>query len=258
MNTILTDPSEILGEIYLITNTVTHKCYVGQTLTHRKNHGKYRPFGHEGRFRDHISEAVCNTKKKQCSYLNNAIRQYGAAVFNVVLLEQCDREHLDAREQHYISIHGTLYPNGYNLTIGGKGQRYITPSDITPSELNVPRQRGGCTERSEATRKKMSAQLKIAFADADVRLNLMKRTQCQHLSAKLAQFSGVHIDSDNLEQYIRIRNNKNNGTFIKIIVDDKSTSFVGKHEALDDLKKRAIEFLQNVHRATLSNCSGKP
>ena len=31
-----------------------------------------------GRFKDHISEAKCNTKKNQCWYLNNAIRHYNA------------------------------------------------------------------------------------------------------------------------------------------------------------------------------------
>ena len=40
---ILESNSNVFGEIYLITN-------VGQTLSHRLNHGKYRPFGYKCRF----------------------------------------------------------------------------------------------------------------------------------------------------------------------------------------------------------------
>ena len=43
---------------------------------------KYRPYGHAGRFRCHISEAF-STKKNQSHYLNNAIRKYGVEDFVV-------------------------------------------------------------------------------------------------------------------------------------------------------------------------------
>ena len=103
---------QISGQIYYIENTNTKKGYVGQTLTHRKNKGKYKPFGYNGRFKDHISEALCNTKKKQCRYLNNAIRLYGSEVFIVKLLHECPREDLDSKEKEYILTMNTLYPNG--------------------------------------------------------------------------------------------------------------------------------------------------
>ena len=43
---------------------INNKIYVGQAVTHRLNKNKYRYFGYEGRFKDHISEAINNTKKK--------------------------------------------------------------------------------------------------------------------------------------------------------------------------------------------------
>ena len=73
---IIDDKTKIYGEIYLIQCLVSKKCYVGQTLSHRLQHKRYRPFGTEGRWKDHVSEAINNTKKKQCTYLNNAIRKY--------------------------------------------------------------------------------------------------------------------------------------------------------------------------------------
>ena len=90
MNDILTDKSKILGEIYIIRNVITNMNYIGQTVSHRKNHQKYRPFGYVGRFKDHVSEAICNTKKNQCWYLNNAIRHYGKEAFAVELIHVCN------------------------------------------------------------------------------------------------------------------------------------------------------------------------
>ena len=62
---ILTDKTKVYGLIYQITNTENNMKYVGQTVSHRKNKDRYRPFGILGRFKDHVSEAINNTKKKQ-------------------------------------------------------------------------------------------------------------------------------------------------------------------------------------------------
>jgi hypothetical protein len=67
---------KVVGEIYKMTNTTNGKKYIGQTRSHRLNHGKYRPFGSSGRFNDHISEANSN-KKHTSRYLNHALIKYG-------------------------------------------------------------------------------------------------------------------------------------------------------------------------------------
>jgi group I intron endonuclease len=82
------------------------------------NHKKYRPYGHEGRFRCHISEAF-STKKNQSHYLNNAIRKYGVEDFVVELIECCEITDADEREIYYIKELNSLYPSGYNLKNGG-------------------------------------------------------------------------------------------------------------------------------------------
>ena len=64
---------------------------------------KYRPFGYIGRFKEHISEALCNTKKNQCNYLNNAIRKYSENTFVVELIIRCAVNELDNFEKLYIS-----------------------------------------------------------------------------------------------------------------------------------------------------------
>jgi hypothetical protein len=260
MSVILTDPSSIVGHIYVIETSATDKVYVGQTLSHRKNHGKYRPFGYEGRFRDHISEALCNTKKKQCTYLNNAIRLYGKDAFSVSLIETCAVADLDAREQHYIAQYKSMYPSGYNLTCGGKVFRAAEASDVTPTiPLNAPRSRGGCTERSVETRAKMSIASKKALESEDARKSVMKRTQIQHMERKLELCKGAEVDMLNLDKYIRIVKSKSAGEFVRVILGKQEVSFVGKYDTIDSLKQRAVEFLKAVNQsATLPNCSGNP
>ena len=117
-NTILDNPTERYCEIYKIINLTTNKIYVGQAVSHILNHKKYRPYGHAGRFRCHISEAF-STKKNQSHYLNNAIRKYGVEDFVVELIECCELSASDEREIHYIKEFNSLYPTGYNLKNGG-------------------------------------------------------------------------------------------------------------------------------------------
>lgn len=260
MNELLEDNSQVIGHIYLMTNTITHKYYVGQTLSHRKNRGKYRPFGYMGRFQDHISEAICNTKKKQCTYLNNAIRLHGKEAFHCELLITCPKDELDIQEEHYIKEYNSLYPNGYNLTHGGKVFKNMETNDVeVTSPAKPPGKRGGCMNRSKETRAKMSERLKELMGTQEAREEQMKRSQKQHSTMKLSLFRDVVVDMNNLDQYLRVRNNKDGSKFVKLVIGDKRTSFTGKYETIDELKEKAIEFIKTINQsATLPNCSGNP
>jgi hypothetical protein len=259
MNEILEDISGVVGCIYKITNTQNNKYYIGQAMSHRKNRGKYRPFGHEGRFRDHISEALCNTKKKQCRYLNNAIRLYGKDVFSVMLLKICPLEDIDRWEQHYIEEINTYYPNGYNLTKGGKTILKAVTNDVITPSLNPVGSRGGCVCRTEVTRELISKGIKKALESDSARETLMKRSQHQHNKQKIERFRGLSIDTENLGQYLSSKHIDGHLAVI-VKVGDKKASFVGKYETLETLEERAKEFLREINKtfATSSNCSGSP
>jgi predicted nucleic acid-binding Zn finger protein len=243
MEDVLIDKKDVKGQIYLMTNTLTNKVYVGQTVSHRKNRGKYRPFGYIGRFKDHISEALCNTKKKQCTYLNNSIRKDGKDAFHVKLLHTCLVEELDEYEKYYIKEYNSLYPNGYNLTTGGKTCR-VKSDEIVDSTLPA-KKRGGCSSRTDDTREKISKQVKKALSSDEARIKRMSQTQTQHMEKKRERFAGTEFDKSDLTKYIFERTSKY-GPYIEIKLDAKSAHFVGKHQTIDELRKRAQEFLESL------------
>ena len=248
-NALLDSLEKVYGLIYMMTNSKTGMKYVGQTVSHRKNKGKYRPFGVIGRFNDHVSEAINNTKKKQCSFLNNAIRKYGKEDFVVETLEICKISELDQFEKNYIEHHNTLSPNGYNLTKGGKTSYEESYLDTT--SLNVVKSRGGCTMRSEETRQKMSKRAKELTTKECCKERSVSAKN-QHYLAKLARFKDCKIDMTKTESYIRKK-----GKCIVVEIGDAKAEFTSKHETVEEIKERARSFIKELCDATLSNC-GKP
>lgn len=92
-----------MTRIYLITNTVNGKRYVGKT--------KYT-VAH--RFSQHCSRDDYNT------YLHNAIRKYGKDKFRVEEICCCSDDHWRELETFYIKFYHTHHTEGgYNLTWGG-------------------------------------------------------------------------------------------------------------------------------------------
>jgi hypothetical protein len=252
MDTILNDPAGVRGIIYCVEHAASGKKYVGQTRSHRLNHGRYRPFGAEGRFRDHVSCARCNTKTDQCSALYNDIRLHGGDAFKFNQLEECDVEMLDQREKHWIAELSTLYPSGYNLTDGGRKVSIIKCVGVS-TPLNPVGPRGGCKSRSAETRAKMAERSKVFSNQQEVRDARSVNASEQHALQKIARFEGVSIDANNLDQYIFTK-----GKRVFVRIGDRDASFTGVGTTQEENIKRAKEFLTSLTTATLPNCSGNP
>jgi group I intron endonuclease len=95
--------------IYIHTNTVNGKRYVGQTV-HTV----------EGRWKEHVNAAKRN--KGGARLLSAAIRKYGAAAFVHELLDVVTtQEGVDIAEARWIEQRRTRTPHGYNLSSGGGG-----------------------------------------------------------------------------------------------------------------------------------------
>jgi group I intron endonuclease len=118
------------GYIYLITNMVNLKRYVGQTsLTIAQ------------RFWGHKADASARRNK---SLLGAALRKYGAENFKIEEIACADIKLLNDLERHYISFFGTRngIGHGYNLTDGGDGRPgpmpQVTRDKIASAHLGKP------------------------------------------------------------------------------------------------------------------------
>jgi len=205
-NEILDEPTERYCEIYKITNLTTGKAYVGQAVSHILNHKRYRPYGREGRFRCHISEAF-STKKNQCHYLNNAIRKYGVDDFVLELIEYCEISESNDKEIYYIKKFTSLYPYGFNLKNGG----------------------GNVFTHSEESKKRVSNGLVNYYSDK-----------------KSERFKDVKSIDDDIEKYIKPLNRDNVQYGWYVYIDKKKADFGGTHISLEDSKQKAIEFVLSL------------
>lgn len=185
---ILTDENQRYCEIYKITNTNTNKIYVGQTVSHILNHGKYRPYGHKRRFNCHVSEAF-SKKKKQCWYLNNSIKKHGKESFKVEIIEKCSINDADKLETKYIMKLNSLYPNGYNIKCGGKTFRHTQDSRKKVSD--------GVKKYFEDKKMKRFMKLKSIDDDIEKYIKPLNRKGKQYgwyiyINKIKADFGGVH------------------------------------------------------------------
>jgi len=205
---IIDNPADRYCEIYKITNLHNGKLYIGQAVSHILNHKRYRPYGMEGRFRCHISEAF-SQKKKQCHYLNSAIRKYGKEMFNVHLICVCSVEDSDKNEKEQILKHNSLFPNGYNLNTGGLSSKH-----------------------TEESNKRVSKGVAEYYKDK-----------------KIQRFIGVKLDCDDIEKYIRPLRRENIQYGWYVYVNKKKTAhFGGVHISLEESKKQAIDFIDEIKR----------
>lgn len=98
-----------MGYIYLITNTITKKQYVGQTI--RKDI--------ETRWKDH--KAVDKNTIGRCLF--NTYKKYGIDKFKFQIICICFDEDCNQYEEDYIKKYNTIAPNGYNLESGGNNSK---------------------------------------------------------------------------------------------------------------------------------------
>lgn len=102
-----------MGYIYLITNTINKKQYVGQTICKDIN----------SRWKQHKRKEA----KTIGNYLLSAYQKYGIENFRFQIICICFDEDCNRYEEEYIKKFKTLAPNGYNLTIGSK-RNYVKGS----------------------------------------------------------------------------------------------------------------------------------
>ena len=135
-----------MGYIYLRTNKINRKQYVGQVIT--KN----------------FKTRQNNWNNLKHSYagpvINNARAKYGIDAFDFEILKECDDKELDYWEKYYIKELNTKVPNGYNMTDGGnttKGCHHTEEAKKRMSEAHKGENNGFYGKHhSEETKRKIS------------------------------------------------------------------------------------------------------
>lgn len=113
------------SKIYLITNTVNNKQYIGATITSVKS-----------RWNRHISDSI---RKVDGQVLHQAIRKYGQENFKIEILEEHDDKDyvFNVLEEQYIrkyKTHGS--EGGYNMTWGGDGWNGMSHKDSSKKKMS--------------------------------------------------------------------------------------------------------------------------
>jgi group I intron endonuclease len=111
-----------MGYIYLITNTVTKKQYIGQTLCEDV----------ERRWKQH----KWPSNKNKGTYIANAFNKHGIESFKFQIICICFDEDCNIYEEQYIKKFNTLVPNGYNLQAGGNNHKCHLDTKKKLSDIN--------------------------------------------------------------------------------------------------------------------------
>lgn len=142
-------------------------------------------------------------------YIDNALRKYGLANFNVIVLEEVEDGKLSEREQYWIAQIGCVYPKGYNNTYGGE-------------ESSRP---------SEATKHKISETLKGRFAGEK---NPMYGT-VSPMRGKIGAMRGKKHSKETIQKMKESRTGENSPIARPIICLETGIYFISAKQASDEM-----------------------
>lgn len=146
------------GVVYLITNIVNNKKYVGITTR-----------SIDSRFEEHC---------KADSLIGKAIRKYGKDNFTIeIIAETTSKEDTVEKEIYYISNYNS-FENGYNLTIGGDGvvQKFKREVPLSEEQIeylnNFPRDNNRHKDYLKMT--------KVEFVNATIKCLVKMYLECEY------------------------------------------------------------------------------
>jgi group I intron endonuclease len=123
--------------IYKTTNIKTGKFYIGKHSTDNLEDG-------------YLGSGIA---------LNDSIKKYGIENFKREIIEFCqDPEHLSEREKYWIVSENSIIPNGYNISLGGKGGDNFTHNpnkDVIREKMSINRKPRKATPEERERRSRM-------------------------------------------------------------------------------------------------------
>jgi len=173
-STMATSNHTPVSGIYIISNTKNLKVYIGQAQNIA------------ARWRSHKSKLKRGVHDNR--HLQSAWNKYGEVTFSFRVLEYCDPEYLDDREQHFLNLYvgkSICYNIAKDATAPYRGRLHTEETKLKQSESAKLR-----PPKSEETRRKMSESLKgrklLPFSD-ERRLNMSNARIGKHHSEETRQ-----------------------------------------------------------------------
>lgn len=116
--------------IYKITNLINNKIYIGQSIDCQRRWAEHKRAGQ-------INPNSVKNKRDYNLPIHCAIRKYGIKNFQFEVIEECERNVLDVKEQYWIGFYkSNLKDIGYNLTIGGQKNFALSGEKHSQAKLN--------------------------------------------------------------------------------------------------------------------------
>jgi len=118
-----------MGYIYKITNIITGKCYIGETIQHN----------YQRRWQKHLNSLKY---KEGCPLLKSSMKKHGIENFKFEILIICFDQDLVRYEKEYIKKYNSQVPNGYNILSGGQIGDGMVGYKHTPETIEKIKQKG--------------------------------------------------------------------------------------------------------------------
>lgn len=218
----------LFGVVYLVTNTVTGKVYVGQTTQTLKR-----------RWRGHIADARTRLKPPP---LHLAILKYGENSFSIQCLEECgNRQALDEAERKWVNIYNSSDSNqGYNCTKGGDRNFDFTSDTKGKISVSLRRFYTDPTRRqqnSEAMRKKWEDPVYRSNQISKIRQMMQDPLRREQAVVSSTKYMQDHPEARNL---LRDRNKTVEGRKVLSDARHRYLSTPGALERMSQITKKAM------------------
>jgi group I intron endonuclease len=215
-----------MGYIYLITNKINGKQYIGQTLREEIN----------DRWKQHLN------KKSIGRCLKSAYLKYGVENFNFKIICICFDEDCNKYEKEYIIKFNTISPNGYNLSEGGDNKcthidtKKLISEKLTGRKLSL--------EQCEKIKNRMTGSKNHNYGKnlSDKTKELLRQKAIQRGNTNLI-LTDEQKERRNKGLEFGVEKNKK-----KVAKYDKNNNFIEKFSCITEASKKC-----NITHTTISN-----
>jgi hypothetical protein len=221
-----------LGCVYLLTNCVNGKRYVGITVNTV-----------EARWALHCSASRNGSKDA----IHCAIRKYGPQSFSLTVLEfDLTWAQLCGRERHFIQFLGSSPPGGYNMSLGGEGAFGVVRGERHREAVGAAT-RDRFVKRPEL-REQYSERLRQKWQDPAWQQKISTAVSAARTGVRLSEARRQHMSQ-------RMRGNKNLLGHVHTLETRAKISASGKSRHISD---KARINMSVAKRGALNPRWGKP